>query len=397
MRSDEASKMNMREILSQILKNTIDASDALTHSHKLMNSPEYQNPSMRLNEKMGNWYNDFERENMNYRRNIGRLFDGLRSITSNNPILSNEIGNIRLQNLNENNLRMGFNKLQGDHAKLDDTAKIVDTYTPSATIGPKVISRKPSISTINNYTPVRRGSFTRGDSRGRVIRNPSIKRLNQNPTTPLNNRTNDYVPSAPKYYRIDENGNRIPMENPTLNNMKKSMGSRNNSLSPINHPYPSVSGEIRKPLGTIQDPANISPIPRTTSMHHLTPNRIQSSPFLHPTKSTQNLQSPNIQQEKRVITTDPLTGAKTVKVFTPRGGNFLRVEPVDMRSRGSSSFTRTPTSIPHLLGNNPVLPLGNILDPQTKRMIDDAKNDFSTPIIEDFEVTDCKYNSLIIF
>lgn len=75
-----------------------------------------------------------------------------------------------------------------------------------------------------------------------------------------------------------------------------------------------------------------------------------------------------------------------VRVLTPRGTNVLRVEPAEMVTMHPGMLGRSPSGV--TIGKTPAT--NPQLDPHTKRMIDDAKGDFSNPVIEDFEVSDCK-------
>lgn len=373
LRSDDRSRQELRNIISKILKNAVDTTEALTESHKLLNSPEYQNlrPTMRLNDRLQTWYRDFETENLNHRRNISRLMGGLRSVVGGLPQsqkLYNDIGNINQKFLNENKFKQGFDNLR-DPNKLRDALKIAESG-PSA-----VPQRRGSLSNFNN-TPIRRRSLSRQhDSRGRVIRNPSLKRLHT-PTTPANNLINVNPQAGPKYYRIDENGNRIQIDGPiTPGGITTPL--RRESLSPINR----RSSLDRRPLAPIQSLSNVSPMSRNASLNHLHPTLLQ------PSRSVQMLPQVGIP-EKRVYFNDPRTGAKMVRVTTPRGKNLLRIEPAETRNRNAAILSRSPTGV--VLGSTP--PTNPQLKPQTRRMLDDAKTDFSNPVIEDFEVSDCKKN-----
>lgn len=284
LRIEDKSKPDIRNLISKILKNAADTSEALTESHKYLNSPEYQNmkPTLRLNDRLKNWYRDFETENLNHRRNTARLMDSLKGMIGGLPQsqkLFNDIGNINRKYLNDENFHLGFKPGMGDTRRIKDAMKILET-TPSPSMG----NRRGSLSRLST-TPVRRGSLSRHDSRSRVIRNPSLKRLH-NPSTPsisTQGNTINHTPSAPKYYRIDENGNRIQIDGPVTPGKFTTPLGRKPSLSPIR---PSVGAE-RRPLAPIQNQAVISPMGRTASVQHLNPGLIHPAPgMLHPSRST---------------------------------------------------------------------------------------------------------------
>lgn len=396
IRSNERSKPRIKDLVSQILKNTVDTTEALTDAHRHLNSPEHQmiNPTLRLDDRLSTWYRDFETENLNYRRKISRLMDSLQTIVGGLPQsqkLYNEIGMIKHRKLNDSEMKAGFRKNYGDYAKLNDAVKIVDG--PSTSVSPIVGSRKMSFTNLGTGTPVRRRSIDRRNSNSRIIRNPSINRLQSGSKPGMIRNGQNLAPAAPKYYRIDERGNRIPIEKPGYND-KSPLGARKRSISPMQG-RPST-GQLRRPLSSInsinQSKPIYSPMNQNGSVKYLTPSRVQGnsqisrppsamaspSPFRHGT-------SPTPVGEKRIYFNDPKTGNRMIKVTTPRGNNILRIEPCEPRKsfqpqqRSASKITDkgiTPQTNPHL-------------NPQIRRMVDDAKSDFSDPVIEDFDVSDC--------
>lgn len=393
LRSNDRSKPRIKDLVSQILKNAVDTSEAVTEAHRHLNAPEYQmmNPTLRLDDRLSLWYRDFETENLNHRRNVSRLMDSLQNIVGGLPQsqkLYNEMGMVKRRRLNENDLKLGFRKGNADVGKINDAVRIVDG--PEMPVDQVGGDRRLTFSNLANGTPVRRRSISRRNSNSRIIRNPSVKRLESGSKPRVIRNSQNVAPAAPKYYRIDERGNRIPIEKPKYDAKR--------SISPIQG-RPST-GQQRHPLtsinGTNQSKPIYSPMNRTGSVNYLTPGRIQGTPQLNRSSSAiaspspfRHGSSPAPLGEKRIYFNDPKTGARMIKVTTPRGNNILRIEPAEMRippqakaphQRSASKVTEkgvTPQTNPHL-------------DPQIRRMVDDAKSDFCDPVIEDFDVTDCK-------
>lgn len=210
----------------------------------------------------------------------------------------------------------------------------------------------------------------------------------------------------PRYFRLDDNGNRVEIDGPL-----QTIGTPNR----INN-----SGSIirRSPLGTSSIPQvniatnnsafsthhysrsprishsgiNMTPQRRPMGMSPLTPSRMitpntpppvihkaypPSSPLRIFPKTPRMTPGRVISQpsmERRVVFHSPTSGSNKVKVMSP-GGRLIRIE-------GQNGF-----------GGSEQKPMSEDI----KIMVTDAKEDFSNPEIETFDCDDCKFYFFLIY
>ena len=232
--ANERSKTKLRELCADNLKTGVSNSDILLNTHKIMNSPEYQNLGVqaRTGDLLNAWYQELGNANLAHKRNMAMLMNKLPQIVSssvpNSEKLTMDLKQAVDRYQKEANLLPGFINPADTKGRVTDLLRVVDPkhtqllgpHPPIVPIGTGIGRRAqphPSPARLAvNQTP---GNMVRSDSRRVIRNNGSMARLQVTPGTPLMNRVSQSgLPSKiqpPKYYRIDEKGNRIPIEKPT--------------------------------------------------------------------------------------------------------------------------------------------------------------------------------------
>lgn len=280
-----------------------------------------------------------------------------------------------------------FNGSLGESSMMRNENRLTTNFQGGSHIGPRISS------THINHTPGLGTTIT--TSVGNVI-------------TPLKSFSpkKEHI-GKPKYYRLDDNGNRIEIDGPlqtigTPNRMAHSnirpspLG--NSSIPQINiatnnsafstHPYsrsPRVSHSTvnmtpqRRPMGiTPLTPSQMitpnTPPPGVRGAYNYTsPLRIfPHTPRIHKQEGNNHFNP----LEKRVTFQSPNSGLRKVKVFSP-GGRIIRIE-------GDNGYE---LSTAHHEETKP-------MSEEVKIMVADAKEDFSNPEVEIFDCDDCKFISL---
>jgi hypothetical protein len=387
----EQNRSRVRELCGQMTRNNVDGSTALIESMRKLTGPEVsaQTGNPNFQRKLDSWFTDYANQNLAHRRNMARMLSNLKVIANDQPGLESvapEIDRISERNLNESNFPIGYINPNEGKAKMNDLLKVVNVNTqkPMSHVSHGVPTRATTSGYPSHLTPPRSPNLGRGDSRSRLITVPGTPEVSR-PSMSISN----YTPSAPKYYRIDEHGNRIQIDKPVAGTPIR----RSNSV--LSHPI--THSPHRSPIRTTLPKSPSQPLLGMT----MTPSR--SQPTLLSTVGTPG-------PERRMLFTDPQTGQKMIKVTSPGGRTVLKIEPYrDSHSpsginrssyspSGQYNLTQPSTGFvrPVLPSQTTTLRTGRIpttsdnISMQARRMIDDATSDFANPEIEDFDCDDCK-------
>lgn len=345
----QAQKQKIRTLIGQGVKNNIDFSNFLTEANaKIANQISKDSRSGGQIEKtINDWHEKVAMANEEHRRNLRNLGQNLASSvgfsygSDGNQQLINDIQNSVQRNLGDNNFSQGYVNPQEAKSQIDQILQICDPnrkepqlstlntpsqYQPVRANASNIYSPSPVVTPQNGssraiLTPLR-------ENRDTLLRNPSnFDNINLKPPSSTSHGLNTPM-TPPKYYRIDEKGNRIEIEDP---NKSKQF---NTVLSSQYQNLPSANKIPQSPVTYSQ-----SPLQNRGSVALLNPNRGLASNIESPGRANiSNLVAKSLNQsynqlpqqmERRIIFTDPATGQQKMKITTPRGNTVLRIENID--------------------------------------------------------------------
>lgn len=377
---DYQTKNKVQEITHSIIKNAVNAVMALSAIHKISNLESlnnFKNEAL-LEEKMMNFRNTLISKGAQDHMLIVNLLEKAKLGIGGSheaKIFRNEIDGIGA--LIRSNWEKRFIDLDFLRDAVSDILKILDPNSPSLPRYQANTPIKPShrspISSINHT----------------VLQNTLLEGEKSTHKTPRK--------SVTKYYMIDETGNRIEIDRPETALNNKSLISQNPSFNPTSLNQISIPHTMRTPTNKRNYP-NQNPSFQnqsfTTRNDMRTPTRkdnlltiaspyksqlpLQQHSMMAPLEiSNLNMQTP---QQPHVSSVTRFTGpdGTTVKVETSQTAAMNQGLPSMMPSFDQAGFNTSTMTIPKQNGD-------------LFRMINDAKEDFSKPIVEFFGTRNCKF------
>lgn len=367
---DSSTKTKIQDLTHSIVKNSINTIMAVTALHKISNLESlnnFKNEAL-LEEKLMNLRNTLISKSAQDHMLIINLLENSKIGIGNSQeskIYRNEVDGIGA--LIRSNYEKRFIDLEYLRESLTDTLRILDPYAPSLPI---------IQSSAHNHIPIQKSPIK--SINHTVLQNTAINGEISAHKTPQKSTT--------KYYMIDDNGNRIEIDNPE--DVTKALN--NQVASKLNFDTSSLSHNIPQSMRTPTKHAPGISMIQNQPFTARTPTRgdnliTMASPYKapistiqqHPPLEISNLPSLQTPQQPHISTMTRYTGVD---------GTSVQIETSNMPGFGLNQ-EQLPTDFNQFNASTLTIPKKN---GELFRMINDAKEDFSNPIVEFFETKNCK-------
>lgn len=269
-RTNPLQKNSYKKISSQMVETNLDFADSFAQAHEILNQPQHSqlrsNPL--LNQKLDLWYAEIQNTNLNHRKNLGRLMTDLKYIVgsipnSNQAYDQMDIERDGLRSNWDSDLANRYPQAKVDD-KLQDILRVVyPNYRPPTNT---YVQPQPQTVVINQPPPQSTTVYVQPPVQ------PTLQTTYVSPTiqhAPLT--SSNYVSSQPSQpvsqtYRIDQNGNKILVTEPTTTTY------RSESIPPIRQSQISTERERSlTPTRTIINNQPTSPTPVSTTISRPAP------------------------------------------------------------------------------------------------------------------------------